>query len=68
MDKLLEKFKGKRLVKEEHGFPKGHNVPPWPQELKKGLAWIGLRVSLMDKFCPIATWLEKTGSVAQNNH
>ena len=20
----------------------GHNVPPWPQELKKSLAWIGL--------------------------
>ena len=23
-------------------FKRGHNVPPWPQELKKSLAWIGL--------------------------
>ena len=24
-------------------FKRGHNVPPWPQELKKSLAGIGLR-------------------------
>ena len=23
-------------------FKWGHNVPPWPQERKKSLAWIGL--------------------------
>ena len=24
-------------------FKRGHNVPPWLQELKKSLAWIGLK-------------------------
>ena len=27
-------------------FKRGHNVPPWPQELKKSLAWIGLTKTL----------------------
>ena len=43
LDKLSEKLYSRLLVQEEHGFQKGgHNVPPWPQELKKSLAWIGL--------------------------
>ena len=44
MDKLSEKLTSRLLVQEEHGFQKGAQcAPPWPQELKKSLAWIGLK-------------------------
>ena len=42
LDKLPEKVFSRLLVQEEHCFQKGHNVPPWLQELQKSLAWIGL--------------------------
>ena len=43
LDKLSEKLYSRLLVQEEHGFQKGDTMcPPWPQELKKSLAWIGL--------------------------
>ena len=35
LDKLSEKLNGRPFVQEEHGFKRGHNVPPWPQEQKK---------------------------------
>ena len=41
--KLSEKLNSRLLVQEEHGFQKGGTMcAPWPQELKKSLAWIGL--------------------------
>ena len=33
------------LVQEEHGFQKGAQCAPWPEELKKSLAWIGLMLT-----------------------
>ena len=44
--KLSEKLNSRLLVQEEHGFQKGGTLcppTPWPQELKKSLAWIGLK-------------------------
>ena len=41
-DKLSEKLNSRWLVQEEHGFQKGAQCAPWPQELKESLAWIGL--------------------------
>ena len=46
LDKLSEKLNSKLLVQEEHGFQKGALCTPWPQELKKGLAWIVLNWSM----------------------
>ena len=31
----FRKISSRLLVQEEHGFQRVHNVPPWPQELKK---------------------------------
>ena len=42
LDKLSEKLNSRLLVQEEHGFQKGAQCAPWPQEQKKCLAWIGL--------------------------
>ena len=42
LDKLSEKLNSRVLVEEEHGFQKGAQCAPWPQELQKSLAWIGL--------------------------
>ena len=44
-DKLSEKLNSRLLVQEEHGFKRGHNVPPgrssskkaWPDRLKDGI-------------------------------
>ena len=38
-EKLSEKLNSRLLVQEEHGFKRGHIVPPWPQEIQK--AWPG---------------------------
>ena len=35
LDKLSEKLKSKLLVQEEHGFQKGHHVPPGRRSSKK---------------------------------
>ena len=42
LDKLSEKLNSRLLVQEEHGFQKGAQSAPWPEEQKKSLAWIGL--------------------------
>ena len=42
LDKLSEKLTSRLLVQEEYGFQKGVKCAPWPQELQKSLAWIGL--------------------------
>ena len=42
LTKLSEKLNSRLLVQEEHGFQKGAQCAPWPQELKKSLAWTGL--------------------------
>ena len=44
LDKLSEKLNSRRLVLEEHGFPKGAQSAPWPQEVQKSLVSIGLRI------------------------
>ena len=35
LDKLSEKLNSRLLVQEEHGFQKGHNVPPGHRSSKK---------------------------------
>ena len=35
LDKLSEKLNSRLLVQEEHGFERGHNVPPGPRSKKK---------------------------------
>ena len=35
LDKLSEKLNSRLLVQEEHGFQKGAQCAPWPQEQKK---------------------------------
>ena len=35
LDKLSEKLNSRLLVQEEHGFQKGAQFAPWPQEQKK---------------------------------
>ena len=47
LDKLSEKLNSRLLVQEEHGFQKGAQCAPWSQELKKSLAWIGLKPALV---------------------
>ena len=42
LGKLSEKLKCRVLVKEEHGFQKGHNVPSLATGASKSPAWIGL--------------------------
>ena len=42
LGKLSEKLNSRLLVQEEHGFQKGAQGAPWPQELKKSLAWYGV--------------------------
>ena len=38
-DKLSEKLISRLLVQEQHGFQKGAQWAPWPQDKKK--AWLG---------------------------
>ena len=49
-DKLSEKFNSRLLVQEEHGFQKGAQCAPWPQEQKKSLPWIGLKIIVGMRF------------------
>ena len=54
MDKLSEKLNSRLLVQKEHGFQKGAQCAPWPQDLKKSLAWIGLRGQKDDTAAEVA--------------
>ena len=46
------------LVEEEQGFHKGAQWAPWPQELQKSPAWIGLSELFLSYFCHIARDIE----------
>ena len=49
LDKLLEKLNSRRLVQEEHGFPKGAQCAACPQEQKKpGLDRVNMMVNNSD--------------------
>ena len=61
LDKLSEIFNIRLLVQEEHGFQKGARYAPWPQELQKSLAWIGLigfpgLITILEKMLLTATF------------
>ena len=46
--RAFRKLNSRVLVQEEHCFHKGAQCAPWPQELQKSLAWIGLKWPLHD--------------------